>query len=117
MRLNYDLIRDIMLKVEFEANGTSNIDPQGFAEEYFSNYDSEVVLYHIKYLRNAKMIEPQTGYEFIDLTPKGHEFLNNIRDNKIWEKVKKKAYNCLESVSLSTLAEAAKRIIFSSLGL
>lgn len=117
MRLNYDLIRDIMLKVEFEADGSANISPKKLAEAYFSNYDLDVVLYHIKYIRDSEMIEPKSGPEFIDLTPKGHEFLNTIRDDTVWKKTKKKVQSCLDSASLTLLAKVAETIASSFLGL
>lgn len=117
MRLNYDLIRSMMLDIESEADGSGNIDPGLFAKEYYPEVDEDIILYHIQYLKKAKLIEPQTGYEFIDLTPEGHEFLNNIRSDKIWDKVKQKAYSCASSVSLAILAELAKKAVSAAIGL
>lgn len=117
MRLDYDLIRSIILDVENETDGHGNIDPALFAKKYFPQYDEEIVLYHIQYLKNAALIEPQTGYEFIDLTPKVHEFINNIRSNSIWEATKEKAYSCATSISLSLLVELAKQAASSAIGL
>ncbi len=117
MRLDYDLIRSMMLDIESETDGHSNIDPRNFAKEYFSQRDEELILYHIKYLKDAGLIEPQFGYEFIDLTPKGHEFINNIRSASIWKATKEKAYSCVSSVSLALLVEFAKKAASSSIGL
>lgn len=117
MRLNYDLIRDIMLKIEFETDGHSNISPTGLAEEYFNNYDLDVILYHIKYIRDAELIEPASDTIILDLTPNGHEFLNNIRSASIWKATKEKVYSAASSVSLALLVECAKRAAASSIGL
>ena len=117
MRLNYDLIREIMLDIEMETDGYSNISPRLFAEVYFKQYDEKVILYHILYLRKAMLIEPLEGFEFIDITPKGHEFLNNIRNDDVWEKAKEKVYSCASSVSLSLLAQFAKEAASKAIGL
>lgn len=94
-----------------------NISPTGLAEEYFNNYDLDVILYHIKYIRDAELIEPASDTIILDLTPKGHEFLNNIRSASIWKATKEKVYSAASSVSLALLVECAKRAAASSIGL
>ncbi|MBG9981861.1 DUF2513 domain-containing protein [Aerococcaceae bacterium DSM 111020] len=49
-----------------------------------------------------------------DITYVGHEFLNNIRDAKIWSKTKS-TVNKFSSVSLDVLATVANKLILKLL--
>ena len=56
-------------------------------------YDNEELLYHLKYCIESGLLvadAPSGLYQMwvYDLTPKGHEFLANIRNKNIWSKVK-----------------------------
>lgn len=112
MKLNFDCIRDILLCIE-EHTGLrkmcSFIDtglddrmeqigkillPQDYQKELLNVYSNEEIIYHLNYCIEAKLISEfnqSTLYQIIicDLTPDGHSFLNDIRDNKIWSGVKK----------------------------
>ncbi|MEI3626493.1 DUF2513 domain-containing protein, partial [Lactococcus lactis] len=50
------------------------------------------------------------------LTWKGHEFLDNVRDSKVWSETKEVASK-VGSVSLSMLATIASSVITKSLGI
>ena len=63
--------------------------------ERLENYSEQDIWYSIKQLRDAYLIDALaptslggTSYIINDITPSGHEFLNNVRENKIWNKVK-----------------------------
>jgi hypothetical protein len=107
MKIDYDLIRDILLKIEEFSDGSTNF-PYAYIYKYF-DYEKQIIEYHVKYLKDANFIEAQNGY-FIDLTPIGRDYLENIRDNNIWNKVKEKM-NTLPSTSISVAAELAKDVI------
>ncbi|MEL3956893.1 DUF2513 domain-containing protein [Caldifermentibacillus hisashii] len=116
MRLNPDCIRDILLVVE-ETTSYSN-----FMEFYPDNeietlkpYSSEEILYHIKQCELSGLLTKVTwfmgdGCLIQDLSPKGHEFLANIRSENIWNKTKEKAKS-IGSFSLDTLTKIAINIV------
>lgn len=117
MRLDYDLIREILLKVECFSDGVRGYEPPKFAEEQLPDRNKQAVLYHIKYLKNAHLIEPFfTNDWIIDLSPAGHEYLNNIRTETAWKQVKQKVQP-LGSAALSVMADVARALVLSKLGL
>lgn len=95
MKLDFDCIRDILLTLEKYPYGEV-IQPEQLFEE-LSNYDPEVISYSLLKLYEADYIEahipeidgvfPEVSQIF-DITFQGHEFLDNIRSNKIWTKTK-----------------------------
>lgn len=111
MRLNPDCIRDILLQTE---NGSFSI-PTKFNErdtvllqfEYLKKYSYDEVEYHLNQckLMNFVFIDTPFGYiDVIDLSPEGHQFLANIRNNNIWKKTKNIALS-LGIFSLSALRD------------
>lgn len=117
MRLDYDLIREILLKVEEIADGNRGVDTSSFIAVLFPDEDRQRIWYHLKYLRSARLIEPFYDELMVyDLSPAGHEYLNNIRTDSAWKHVKKEIQP-LGSVALSVIAELAKKIALSKLGL
>lgn len=95
MKLDFDCIRDILLTLEKYPYGEV-IQPEQLFEE-LSNYNPEVISYSLLKLYEADYIEanipeidgvfPEVSQIF-DITFQGHEFLDNIRSNKIWTKTK-----------------------------
>ena len=114
MRLNYDLIRLLLLFIEKEADGNKGFLPDDFTAA-FSKESPQVIKYHLKYLTDAGLIESVRGYIF-DITPRGREYLDNIRDASIWENTKKR-FQPLGSVALDVISSIAKSLISSKLGL
>lgn len=95
MKLNPDLIRDILLTVE----KIENVNQQwrfdkSVISELFPNYTYHEVLYHIRqcdlngFFYNSKSSVNNSFYIVPDLSPKGHEFLANIRNDTFYNKVK-----------------------------
>jgi repressor of nif and glnA expression len=86
MKRNFDLVRVILIEFENrDAAGNTPIAPIGF-----SNDD---VRYHIQILVDAGLINqvviPSNGQTRSNqLTWEGHEFLDSIRDESQWEKIK-----------------------------
>ena len=116
MKLNYDLIREILLVVEEISDGTTNFTRGSIGEKYFEHYSEKEFNYHVKYLRDAGFIEPSTGDCVIDITPWGRDYLDSIRNIDIWEKTKEKA-KPLGSVAFDVIKDIAKSVILSQLGL
>lgn len=118
MRLNPDCVRDILLTVEKECDGRSliyiNDDYDLSKAEFLCKYKTEEVLYHINQCNLSGfftecVLDLSGGYKIIDLSPKGHEFLADIRSKSTWGKVKSAA----EKVgvgSLKALAQIASTV-------
>lgn len=65
-------------------------------------------------------IDPQGTITYIgtgNMTFKGHELLDNIRNDSVWNKAKQKIGSKFNSVSLSIIGSVAAKIIEVSLGL
>lgn len=95
MKLNPDCIRDILL--EIEAATTINTGwkyDSRTPSSRLSHYDRFEIAYQARYCMESGMI---SGFSVggnsesvfaADLTPKGHEFLANIRNDTFFNKVK-----------------------------
>ena len=119
MKLDWELIREILLKLEELPAEEGQLMPQTFQPFY----DWEKVSYHIKLLWQAGLIEAgtikalgmPTIYYAKSLTWDGHEFLNNIRNPSIWNKVKERAREIGISLTLDIAKEISKAVIHSLL--
>ena len=95
MKLNPDCIRDVLMDIEENTtiNTSWKYDSLNSPKRLL-DYDRFEIAYHARYCYEANLIKgfsiggnSETIYA-MDLTPKGHEFLSNIRENKIWNGVK-----------------------------
>lgn len=118
MHLNIDCIHDILLCIEestgyrkpavfldttyprqiIEHLGDERLKVPSYQLDLESKYSDDMLMYHIKYCVNARLLESGSAiseYQLIiqDLTPQGHEFLSNIRSQTILEKAKALAIN------------------------
>lgn len=126
MKLNLDCVRKILLYVEDNTGlrkhcffidsglekseliiGNDPIPPPDYQEQLLKEFDNDTLIYHVNYCIEAGLLstdQPIGTYctTITDLTPKGHSFLENIRDSKIWSGVKsvasKVGVRSLESV-------------------
>lgn len=98
MRLNPDCIRDILLTVEQECDGHSLIyisDGSDLSQkEFLCKYKIDEVLYHINQCNLSGfftkcVLDLSGGYKIIDLSPKGHEFLADVRKQFVMVQSKK----------------------------
>ena len=95
MKLNPDCIRDILLEIEEipSIKHYYRFDSKSILEK-FPTYTVEEIMYHLRQCElHGFLLNPSHGinYEYYvvyDLTPKGHEFLANIRNNNFFNKVK-----------------------------
>ncbi len=136
MRLNLDCIRDILLCVETNTDlrtycifydiGTMQAikvciedDEEETIQEYqeilLKRYENDELFYHIRYCVEAgllKEIPGQPTYRIIitDLTPKGHDFIENIRNDKIFDGIKSIASK-VGSKSLEAVIAIASNVI------
>ena len=111
MKLNPSCIRDILITVEEHSD--FNHQTEYKAEEPFetlSEYSHEEIIYHILQCEKSGLIYGVHYYDggchtdIRDLTPSGHEFLANIRNNSVWKKIIQKG----SGASLPILMELAK---------
>lgn len=126
MKLDHDLIRAIILEIEehwppgysdlFQEDGE-----RGTAREIETRLDCdhEVLIEHLELLRQADYVEGELvltmnslpQFFLHRLTWSGHEFAANIRDEGIWSRTKTKAAEISSSVSITVLADIAKRLL------
>ena len=138
MRLNPDLIRDILLKAElgsFKILKNDDDDVNFFKllkdkntlkqfeeekEKYqkpeaFLSYSNREIEYHTLFLKEAELIVIKKNsitvtLEISDLTVAGHNFVSNIRNDKNWNKIKEISNN-VGSTSINTLIEISEKLI------
>jgi hypothetical protein len=126
MKLNNDCIRDVLLEIENQQ--TFNVSKAG--QITYSKIDvrvlfkslpdtpSEDIVYSVIQLKEAGYIIADISYAgtaiggmYIHrITYEGHEFLEKIRDNRMWSNVKK-GLNSIGSFGLSTISELARGLI------
>ena len=114
MRLNQDLVRTLLLYIEEITDGQKNFLVESFPSD-FPDEDPVVITYHLKYLLDAGLVEGIRGY-IIDITPMGREYLDNIRDESIWDATKEKLQP-VGQVALDVISSVAKSFLLSKLGL
>lgn len=112
MRLNVSCIRDILIAVESHSDFSTQAEYK--IEDPFpelSDYSHDEILYHIKQCEVSGLIQGVEYYDggnltdISDLTPAGHEFLANIRNDSVWKKLLSRG----TGASLSILMELAKQ--------
>lgn len=130
MRLNHDYVRDILLFIEENLNykDSDSITPymhkeisnrQLLTNEKFSKYNKSELSYALEQLLQIGFISCADRPFFhngnlqnariIGLTWEGHIFLDNIRNDTIWNAVKEKSKK-IGKVSIAAMASAAGAI-------
>lgn len=124
MKLDQDLIRNLLLEMEAQEDDSSLNEKQlhEFSDKNGINFKQ--LVYTIEKLNEANYINANVNYASNEvywvnvnsITYEGHQFLDNIRDKNIWEKTKNKLSN-LASVSIPIINQVASAIIKEQLGL
>ena len=116
MKLDHDLTRSLLLHIEEITDGKHGYSLAGFSAD-FSDYKPGVVRYHVKYLCDAGFVEHNDS-EIYDITPKGRDCLDSIRNPETWRQTKAAiAKQTFGQLSLDVMAEVAKRLIAQALGI
>lgn len=121
MTRDLDLIRQLLLKLEV-LNGPRgamhilNGDDPAVAIE---GYSGDQISYHLELLRDAGFIEspgsqPMDGITFTRLSWAGHDFLDSVRDTKVWHATKERARKA-GGFTVEILLGVAKDIIRENL--
>ena len=95
MKRDMDLIRALLLKLEslqIRPGDIVTITPDD-EQIAIDGFDVDQIDYHLSLIREAELIEdlesqPMIGICYRRLSWQGHDFLNSVRDPKIWEKTK-----------------------------
>jgi hypothetical protein len=123
MQRDMDLIREILLRVAAnqEMDGRTEFIYQSPEEIGITGHSLEEVAYHVKMLIKSGYLEGNlhTGYtmpSISSLTLAGHDFLGNISDPGIWEKLKNQ-FGALPNVALHVIGEVGLSEIKRKLGL
>ncbi|KTD15478.1 DUF2513 domain-containing protein [Legionella hackeliae] len=92
MKRNWDMIRNILLRVEeLEPNALLTLDS-------FPNNEHPQISYHLEIMEEAGLIHGKIhktpggsphGFHLIRLTWPGHDFLESVRSDARWEEIKK----------------------------
>ena len=125
MKLNLDCIRSVMLisekHLKFEPVGDVLAQNSLSLEQACSllpDYSKEDIFYSIYNLEQAGYLAVSTqrasggiiySCEIKDITYRGHEFLNHIRDDGQWRKVRSAA-NAVRDFSLSAIEAIAEGV-------
>ena len=126
MRLNHDCVRDVMLFIEEKHKPGMFIFLKDFLDDdkLSENYTAEDIQYTLLQLLDAEFIKGKPSYASNvlatfscgGLTWKGSQFIDTIRDNKVWSKTKN-ATSKLSSVSITILSSIATKALSKILGL
>jgi hypothetical protein len=94
MKLDKELVREILLQVE------ASPEPTGWVDLTVDGHSQEEIAYHVQILDDAGFLEAEdltssSGYDWRPkrLTYEGHEFLDTIRDAEAWRFTKDTAKN------------------------
>lgn len=128
MKLNHDYIRDILLYIENNLDYENPSNPRYhdellfgklLSDDSFDKYNKEELTYTLELLLKENFIECTKPPRFakggilsadiVGLTWSGHELLDNIRNNTIWNAVKERA-NKVGKVSIAVLANTANTL-------
>ena len=120
MKRDMDLIREILIKIEEHEDGRA---PNVIVVD---GYTEDQIYHHIYLMGQANLLEV-SDYTTIDskspvampysMTWKGHDFLDAIRSDKIWEKTKRKIKEAGGSMPYKIVKTIAIAIIKKQVGL
>lgn len=116
MKLNQDCVRDLLLYLEENLTYENTIS---INDTNLKNYSSIDLVYTADKLDEAGLINClKTSYKYEDcpviiaksITYNGHQFLDNIRDDKVFAKTKS-VLSSFKSVSIEIISETASKVI------
>lgn len=116
MKLNHDCVRDLLIFLE---NNLTYQNIYWISDIELSDYSHDDLLYTAEKLYEAGYIDcniiktlssNQPQILIKEITWNGHELLDNIRDNSVWTKIKKKISG-FASVSLPIINSVGASII------
>jgi hypothetical protein len=125
MKRNWDTIRLILTKVEDKHDSSYALLLKHF--EPFDNLDQFEISYHVRLLLEIGLVEgridgPVGGgkpatFAILRLTWAGHEFLDSIRSDTVWNKTKETFTTKGLDMTFETIKAVAAAAMTSMLGL
>ncbi|TWH49627.1 DUF2513 domain-containing protein [Sporomusa sp. KB1] len=120
MQRDLELIRNILLKIESLDKRTITIhDLGGITTDEFNK-----IGFHLRLLMDCNYIEAIDlrtkecdNYVVKRITSLGYDYLDNIRDNKVWKETKSKLTAIGSSASLEIIKLVAGKAITNLLGI
>lgn len=115
MKMDYDVIRHILLDIEAAPNG-QRITETTLA---YKKHSAEEIAFHLDLLVDAGLIEtypienlssPYTSHIVLRMTFKGHEYLNSVRSLKVWRETKSRI-NKVGCATLDIVKSVASDVI------
>ncbi|MGF0223527.1 DUF2513 domain-containing protein [Bacillus velezensis] len=125
MKLRHECVRDILLTIEDVKEYNIFLPIQKLlGQNKINNYSNDDVFYTLFKLEEAELIKLQVAsfqegdlpLGIIDMTYKGHEFLDNIRQSGVWSETKSLASK-VGGASLTILSDVAAGVIKTKLDL
>lgn len=117
MKRDWDIVREILIKLEELGDANSFL-----RDEDVNGYDRALVAFHMHLLDEAGLIKAGCGRvpggwscQANCMTWRGYEFLDHIRQDRIWNRVKSTAREKGLSLSLDLIAKLAVKVIDSIL--
>lgn len=112
MKLNPEIIRSILLTIEDRCDFDTvwEYRKDFYDSEYLAELSHQEIVYHIRQCESSGLINGVHYYDggtnilICDLTPAGHEFIANTRNESVWKKTLARA----SEASLPILLEVAK---------
>ena len=112
MKLDKDLVRKILLKLEEDQS-----EPREIVNLQVSGHTHREISYHVQLLSQAGFVKAIDASSFDGedwkpqhLTYEGHEFLDTVRDPQIWRETKDMAGK-VGAVSVQMLWEIGKAVL------
>lgn len=120
MKRDWDVIRDILLKVE-ELEPDKKLTTQDFDEQIINKINYHIDLLDKEGLIKAIIARDETEsivkFALLNLTWDGHEFLDSIRDDDIWNKTKSKVIEKGGILTFDIVKTVALSVLKSTMGL
>ena len=114
MKLNPDCVRDILFVVEEYSTYSNDVSEDKLYENLIPKYSQEEILYHVRQCEHSglflKVQHYFGGFSIQDLSPYGHQFINDIRQDNNWNRTKDIAKN-VGSFSLDVLKDISSQVI------
>lgn len=110
MRLNPDCIRDILLLIEQNDKDSSYSYDQSNKLKELGDYTYAEVIYHASqcskhgFIEGFSLNDEGTCFIVTDITPAGHAFLANIRNDSFFNKIKA----ICEEIGVSSLKDISQ---------
>lgn len=122
MRRNPDLVRELMFFLEESTDMVdSDLTIKGYGRDEIAYHlmlicDSGLAVGNFIYgLQNSTVVPDSVSVQ--RLTPNGHDFIDNLRDETVWKTVKNRAAKAGGSISIALLSQLGSAVLKQKLGL